>query len=100
MEQGTAVVLYGLEMLYQSVYDLFDLSFATMGANKYCRIAIGQDSIRGLVHPNFKVILIADQHKVEDQAQIYDPDNHFVQRWAGEDSLQPLDSVDAADWPI
>jgi hypothetical protein len=60
-------------MLYQSFYDLFNMSFATMGANKYCRIAIGQDSIRGLVHPDFKVILIADQHKVEDQAQIYDP---------------------------
>ncbi|EAW31642.1 Deoxyribodipyrimidine photolyase [marine gamma proteobacterium HTCC2143] len=37
---------------------------------------------------------------LQKQAQIYDPDNHFVHRWAGEDSLQPLDSVDAADWPI
>jgi deoxyribodipyrimidine photo-lyase len=34
------------------------------------------------------------------QAQIYDPDNQFVQRWAGEQTLQPLDSMDAADWPI
>jgi len=23
-----------------------------------------------------------------------------VQRWAGDQTLQPLDSVDAADWPI
>jgi len=38
-----------------------------------------------------------DLHK---QAQIYDPDNQFVQRWAGAQALQPLDSVDAADWPI
>ncbi len=37
---------------------------------------------------------------LQKQAQIYDPNNDFVQRWAGEQSLQPLDSVDAADWPI
>tara|TARA_B110000503_G_scaffold34839_1_gene56803 strand:+ start:5692 stop:7035 length:1344 start_codon:yes stop_codon:yes gene_type:complete len=34
------------------------------------------------------------------QARVYDPENQFVQRWAGEQVLQPLDSVDAADWPI
>jgi deoxyribodipyrimidine photo-lyase len=34
------------------------------------------------------------------QAQVYDPENQFVQRWAGEQILQPLDSMDAADWPI
>jgi len=37
---------------------------------------------------------------LQKQAQIYDPDNQFVQRWAGDQVLQPLDSVDAADWPI
>ena len=65
--------MYGLEILYQSFYDLFNMSYASMGANKYCRIAIGQDSIRGLVHPDFKVILVADKHKVESSRQTYDP---------------------------
>jgi deoxyribodipyrimidine photo-lyase len=37
---------------------------------------------------------------LQKQAQIYDPKNQFVQRWAGEQTLLPLDSVDAADWPI
>ena len=37
---------------------------------------------------------------LQKQAQIYDPDNQFVRRWAGGQTLQPLDSVDAADWPI
>jgi len=37
---------------------------------------------------------------LQKQAQIYDPNNQFVQRWAGDQTLQPLDSVDAADWPI
>ena len=37
---------------------------------------------------------------LQKQAQIYDPKNQFIQRWAGDQTLQPLDSVDAADWPI
>jgi len=64
MEQGVVVIMYGLEMLYQSLYDLFNLNYISMGANKYCRIAIGSDSFRGMVHPDFKVILIADWSNV------------------------------------
>lgn len=56
--------MYGLEMLYQSMYDLFNMNYVSMGSNKYCRIAIGSDSIRGMVNSNFKVILIADKSKV------------------------------------
>ena len=37
---------------------------------------------------------------LQKQAQIYDPKKQFIQRWAGDQTLQPLDSVDAADWPI
>ena len=37
---------------------------------------------------------------LQKQAQIYDPDKQFVKRWAGDQPLQPLDSVDAADWPL
>lgn len=34
------------------------------------------------------------------QAKIYDPDGEFVQRWASDQTLLPLDSVDAVGWPI
>jgi len=37
---------------------------------------------------------------LQKQAQLYDPDNQFVQRWAGDQTLLPLDSVDAVGWPI
>jgi hypothetical protein len=47
-------------MLYQSLYDLFNMNYVSMGSGEYCRIAIGSDRIRGKVHPEFKVILIAD----------------------------------------
>ena len=66
MEQGVIVILYGLEELYQSLYDLFNMNYVSMAQHNYCRIAIGADSIRGKVHPDFKVILIADKDKVDD----------------------------------
>jgi len=34
------------------------------------------------------------------QTEIYDPDNHFIDRWDGGNCSMVLDSVDAADWPI
>lgn len=34
------------------------------------------------------------------QTEIYDPNNHFISRWGGDDCSMVLDSVDAADWPI
>jgi len=40
-----------------------------MGSNKYCRIAIGSDSIRAKVHKEFKAIVIADR------AHVYDCDS-------------------------
>ena len=37
---------------------------------------------------------------LEKQAEMFDPDGRYVARWQGSDRLLPLDSVDAADWPI
>ncbi|GHA01087.1 cryptochrome DASH [Arenicella chitinivorans] len=34
------------------------------------------------------------------QAATFDPDGAYVARWQGAASLLPLDSVDAADWPV
>lgn len=36
---------------------------------------------------------------LEKQTQMFDPHNHYVDKWYGESS-SALDSVDAADWPI
>ena len=40
------------------------------------------------------------QFNLEKQTERYDPDNEFIERWAGDLSGQPIDSVDAADWPV
>lgn len=37
---------------------------------------------------------------IEKQTRQYDPDGVFIQKWQGDAGEQPLDSVDAADWPI
>ncbi|HAS22410.1 MAG TPA: deoxyribodipyrimidine photolyase, partial [Idiomarina loihiensis] len=40
------------------------------------------------------------QFNLEKQTERYDPGNEFIERWAGDLSGQPIDSVDAADWPV
>ncbi|THF60432.1 MAG: deoxyribodipyrimidine photolyase, partial [Methylophaga nitratireducenticrescens] len=37
---------------------------------------------------------------IEKQTQQYDPNGEFIRRWEGGIDIVPLDSVDAADWPI
>jgi deoxyribodipyrimidine photo-lyase len=37
---------------------------------------------------------------LEKQTQQFDPDGRYIQLWQGKRDLTPLDSVDAADWPI
>lgn len=37
---------------------------------------------------------------IDKQARQYDPDGEFVRHWQGALDSLPLDSVDAADWPI
>lgn len=40
------------------------------------------------------------QFNLAKQTQTYDPDELFINKWAGNDCSPVLDSVDAADWPI
>jgi deoxyribodipyrimidine photo-lyase len=37
---------------------------------------------------------------LEKQTQQFDADGRYIRLWDGDKDLQPLDSVDAADWPI
>lgn len=37
---------------------------------------------------------------IDKQTHQYDPDGEFIQKWQGDAGHQPLDSMDAADWPI
>jgi hypothetical protein len=72
MEEGCLVIMHGLEPLYQSFYDLFNQSFVEMGQNKYCRIAIGSDSVRAKVKEGFKVVIVVLEQEMHG-GQKYDP---------------------------
>jgi len=37
---------------------------------------------------------------LEKQTRLYDPDGQFIRKWQAEVRNLPLDSVDAADWPV
>ena len=37
---------------------------------------------------------------LDKQTQQFDPDGRYIRVWSGDKNLKPLDSVDAADWPI
>ena len=81
----------GLDWRHGAAYmeqQLVDYDVASNWGNWQYLAGVGADP-RG--HRRF------DLHK---QAQIYDPNKQFVKRWAGDQTLQPLDSMDAADWPI
>lgn len=40
------------------------------------------------------------QFNIEKQTRQYDPEGEFIRHWQGDIDIIPLDSVDAADWPI
>ena len=40
------------------------------------------------------------QFDLDKQTKQYDPDSHFIKHWQGNVSYTPLDSTDAADWPV
>lgn len=73
MEEGYLVILNSLESLYQSLYDLFNQNFEVLGNDKFCRVAIGTDSIKARVNPYFKVVLIVNYKDVINNNQKYDP---------------------------
>ncbi len=37
---------------------------------------------------------------IEKQQQQYDPEEIYIQRWTGKQTVTAIDSVDAADWPL
>jgi deoxyribodipyrimidine photo-lyase len=67
---------------------LIDYDVASNWGNWQYLAGVGADS-RGKRHFN-----------LEKQTQQFDPNGRYIERWQGDNNLAPLDSVDAADWPI
>lgn len=81
----------GLDWRFGAAYfeqQLIDFDVAANWGNWQYLAGVGADP-RG--HRRFDL---------EKQTQQYDPDRHFINRWAPEENDLPLDQFDAADWPI
>ena len=65
MESGIVAVLLNLENIYQSFYDMLNLNYQVIRDQKYCKVAIGSDSTKCIVHEKFKCVLITNQKKVQ-----------------------------------
>ena len=65
METDNILILRDLDMIYASLYDLFNQNFTCMGDKKYARIAFEYAKISSEVNKDFHVIVIIDINKLQ-----------------------------------
>jgi E3 ubiquitin-protein ligase RNF213 len=65
MEHGEPLVLYNLEAIYHSLYDMFNQQYTSFdGKKRSCRVALGAFSNpMAHVHDNFKCIVVSEKKK-------------------------------------
>ena len=64
METDNALILKDLDMIYASLYDLFNQNFTIMGDKKFARIAFEYAKISSEVNQNFHVIVIVNKTQI------------------------------------
>lgn len=81
----------GLDWRYGAAYfetQLLDYDVASNWGNWQYLAGVGADP-RG-----------SRQFNLDKQTELYDPEQHFIKRWHGEDNVTDIYAVDMADWPI
>ena len=66
METDNILILRELDIIYPSLFDLFNQNFTCMGDKKFARIAFEYAKISSEVNPNFRVIIIVNHIKIEE----------------------------------
>ena len=66
METDNILILRDLDIIYPSLYDLFNQNFTCMGDKKFARIAFEYAKISSEVNINFRVIIIVNKIKIEE----------------------------------
>ena len=66
MELDNILILRDLDMIYASLYDIFNQNFSCMGDKKYARIAFEYAKISSEINKDFRVIIIVNQEKIEE----------------------------------
>eukprot|EP01052_Picozoa_sp_SAG31_P002292 SAG31_NODE_80_length_27188_cov_42.623869_7_plen_2406_part_00 len=62
MATGTTLVLVHCETLYESMYDLLNQHYTSVGAQLWVRLAFGTHSRLCPIDPSFRVIVVVEKH--------------------------------------
>ena len=65
METDNVLILRNLDMIYPSLYDLFNQNFTIMGDKRYARIAFEYAKISSEVNKDFHVVVIVNNDQVQ-----------------------------------
>ena len=65
METDTVLILKDLDMIYPSLYDVFNQNFTIMGEKKFARIAFEYAKISSEVNNNFHVIVLVNKSQIK-----------------------------------
>ena len=66
METDTILILRDLDMIYPSLYDLFNQNFTCLGEKNFARIAFEYSRISSEVNKDFHVIIIVNNNKIQE----------------------------------
>ena len=66
METDSILILKDLDMIYASLYDLFNQNFTCMGDKQFARIAFEYSKISSEVNKDFHAIIIVDNNKIQE----------------------------------
>ena len=66
METDSILILKDLDIIYASLYDLFNQNFDYMGDRQFARIAFEYSKIFSEVNKDFHVIIIVDNNKIQE----------------------------------
>ena len=66
MEAENILILRDLDMIYASLYDLFNQNFTCMGEKRFARIAFETARISSEVNKNFHAIVIVGHNQIQD----------------------------------
>ena len=66
METDNVLILKNLDMIYPSLYDLFNQNFTYMGDKRYARIAFEYSKVSSEVNKDLHIIIIVNQNQIQD----------------------------------
>ena len=65
MENEIILILKGLEIIYPSLYDLFNQNFSEFNGNKYAKISFSNNQSTSLINNKFKIVVLVDEQMIQ-----------------------------------